>query len=106
MIAGSSHLDGVEIGPAKEIYRKHQKRGTLDRKRVVQIANGDPEGEVMALSFSDTHPFPIRVSRNEIRKIYSEFGNGAQFFPITIRTISAEIFHALFKRGHREGSLP
>ena len=106
LIAGSSHLDGVEIGPAKEIYRKHQKRGTLDRKRVVQIANGDPKGEVMALSFSDTHPFPTRVPRAEIRKIYSELGNGKNFFPITIRTISAEIFHALFKRGHGGDSLP
>ena len=105
-IAGSSHLDCVEVGPAKEIFRKHQKRGTLSRKAVVQIANGDPEGEVMALSFSDTHPFPTRVALDDIRKIHSDLGGGARFLPISIRTISAEIFHELFKRGHEDTSLP
>ena len=105
-IAGSSHLDGVKIGSAKEIFRKHQRRGTLDRKAVVQIAKGDPEGEVMALSFSDTHPFPKRVSLDDIREIYSDLGDGTQFLPISIRTVSAAIFHELFKRGHGEGTLP
>ena len=106
LIAGCSHLDCVEIGSAKDIFRKHQKRGTLDRKAVVQIAKGDPEGEVMALSFSDTHPFPTRVSLDDIREIYSDLGNGTQFLPISIRTVSAEIFHELFKRGHGDSSLP
>ena len=106
LIAGSSHLDCVEVGPAKDIFRKHQKRGTLDRKAVVQIANGDPEGQVMALSFSDTHPFPNRVSLADIRGIYSELGDGARFAPMSIRTVSADIFHELFKRGHGEGPSP
>ena len=106
LIAGSSHLDSVEIGPAKDMFRKHQKQGTLDRRSVVQIAKGDPEGEVMALSFSDTHPFPRRVSLNEIREIYCDLGIGTQFSPMSIRTVSAEIFHELLKRGHGEGSSP
>ncbi|MCY4470163.1 MAG: hypothetical protein OXC08_15720 [Thiotrichales bacterium] len=106
VIAGSSHLDSVEIGPAKDIFRKHQKRGTLDRKSVVQIAKGDPEGEVMALSFSHTHPFARRVSLAEIREIHRELGNGTQFSPISIRKVPAEFFHELFERGYGEGSLP
>ena len=106
LIAGSSHLDCIEIGPARDIFRKHQKRGTLDRNAVVQIANGDPAGEVMALSFSDTHPFPERVSLDDIREVYRDFGDGAQFAPMSVRSISVEIFHELFKRGHGEGSLP
>ena len=60
----------------------------------------------MALSFSDTHPFPNRVSLANIREIYSDLGDGTQFTPVTIRTISAEVFHELFRRGHGEGSLP
>ena len=106
LIAGSSHLDCVEIGPARDIFRKHNKRGTLDRKAVVQIAKGHPAGEVMAMSFSDTHPFPTRVSLDDIRKIYLELGDGAQFSPMSIRTVSAEIFHELVRRGHGEGCLP
>ena len=106
LIAGSSHLDSVEIGPAKDLFRKHQKRGTLDRKSVVQIAQGDPEGEVMALSFSHTHPFARRVSLTEIREIHGELGNGTQFLPISIRKVPAEIFHELFKRGYGQDSLP
>ena len=105
-IAGSSHLDCIEIGPAKDIFRKHQKRGTLDRKAVVEIAKGDPEGEVMALSFSSTHPFPRRVSLDEIREVYSDLGDGTEFLPMSIRTVSAEIFHELFRRGHGEDKLP
>ena len=106
VIVGSSHLDGIEIGPARDIFKKYQKRGTLDRKAVVEIAKGDPEGEVMALSFSDTHPFPKRVSLGEIGDVYGELGNGTQFVPVSIRTVSAEIFHELFKRGHGAVSLP
>ena len=60
----------------------------------------------MALSFSDTHPFPNRVSLTDIRKIYSDLGDGSQFTPMTIRTVSAEIFHELFKRGYGEDSSP
>ena len=105
-IAGSSHLDCVEVGPAKDIFRKHQKRGTLDRKAVVRIAKGDPEGEVMALSFSDTHPFPMRISLDEIREIHRELGSGTQFWPFSIRKTPAEIFHELLRRGHGEGSSP
>ena len=106
LIAGSSHLDCVEIGPAKDIFRKYQKRGTLDRKAVVRIANDDPEGEVMALSFSATQPFRRRVFLDEIREVYRDLGGGTQFVPVSILSISAEIFHELFKRGHGEDSLP
>ena len=106
LIVGSSHLDCIEVGPAKDIFRKHQKRGTLDRKAVVQIAKGNPEGEVMALSFSGTHPFPNHVSLADIRKIYSDLGDGTQFAPRSILRVSADIFHELFKRGHGEGPSP
>ena len=106
LIAGSSHLDCVEIGPAKDIFRRHQKRGTLNRKRVVEIANGDPEGEVMALSFSGTHPFPNHVSLADIREIYSDLGDGTQFAPMSIRRVSADIFCELFSRGYGESSSP
>ena len=106
VIVGSSHLDGIEIGPAKDIFKKYQKRGTLDRRAVVEIAKGDPEGEVMAISFSDTHPFPTRISLDEVKKVYSDFGNGTQFSPISMRAVSAEIFHELFKRGHGDTSSP
>ena len=104
LIAGSSHLDGVEIGPAKEIFKKHQKRGTLDHKAVVQIAKGDPEGEVMALSFSNTNPFLCSVSLDEVREVYADLGEGTEFAPRSPRTVPAEIFQELFKRGHRKGS--
>ncbi|MDD9983657.1 MAG: GNAT family N-acetyltransferase [Gammaproteobacteria bacterium] len=106
VIVGSSHLDGIEIGPAKDIFKKYQKRGTLDRRAVVEIAKGDREGEVVAISFSDTHPFPTRISLDEVKKVYSDFGNGTQFSPISMRAVSAEIFHELFKRGHGDTSSP
>jgi predicted transcriptional regulator len=104
LIVGSSHLDCVEIGPAKDIFRKHQRRGALDRRAVVQMAEGDPAGEVMALSFSDTHPFPKSVPLDDIRKIHGRMGNRTQFAPLSIRSIPAEIFHELFKRGHQASS--
>ncbi len=104
VIVGSSHMDCVETGPAKDIFRKHQRRGTLDRRAVVQMAEGDPDGEVMALSFSDIHPFPKSVPLDEIRRIYGNLGHGTQFAPLSIRKVSAEIFQELFKRGHPASS--
>ena len=55
----------------------------------------------MTLSFSDTHPFPTPVYTDEIKKIYSDLGNGTQFAPITVRSVSNKIFHELYRRGHR-----
>jgi len=104
LIVGSSHLDRVEVGRAKDIFKKYERRGTLDRKAVVEIAKGDPEGEIMALAFSETNPFPRLVPLHEIREIYAELAEGTRFAPLSMRTVSTEIFHELFKRGHRAGA--
>ena len=73
-IVSVSHLDDVEIGEARDLFKKHQKRGTLEWPDVVKIAHGDPAGEVMALTFSNTIPLRKEVSLEEARGVFDRHG--------------------------------
>lgn len=100
-IVSVSHLDGVEIGEARELFKKHQKRGTLEWRDVVRIAGGDPAGEVMALTFSNTIPLRREIPLDEARGVFGEHGRGLQLqSPVSL---SPSLFQDLFKLGFPTG---
>ena len=96
-IVSVSHLDGVEIGEARELFKKHQKRGTLEWSDVVGIADGDPAGEVMALMFSNTIPLRREIPLDEIRGVFRKHERGFQ--PLSPLGLSPSLFQDLFKLG-------
>ena len=99
-IVSVSHLDGVEIGEARELFKKHRKRGTLEWSDVVGIADGDPAGEVMALMFSNTIPLRREVTLDEARGVFSRHGKALPLqSPLRLQ---AGLFQDLFKLGFPE----
>ena len=99
-IVSVSHLDSVEIGEARKLFKKHRKRGTLEWRDVVGIAGGDPAGEVMALTFSNTIPLRREVTLDEARGVFSGYAK-----PLPLQSplrLTAALFQDLFKLGFPE----
>ncbi len=97
-IVAVSHLDDVEIGTPKVLFKKFKKIGVLDWKHLYEMCGRNTETEIMALRFSHTFPFPQPVSLEAMRTVFKEdnVGLGLQS-PLKIPT---EIFCKLFHLGY------
>ena len=97
-IVAVSHLDDVEIGTPKVLFKKFKKFGVLDWKHLYEMCGRNTETEIMALRFSHTFPFPQPVSLEAMRTVFKEnkIGLGLQS-PLKIPT---EIFCKLFQLGY------
>ena len=97
-IVAVSHLDAVEMGTPKVLFKKFKKFGILEWKDIFDMCDGDPSKEIMVLKFSHTFPFRKPVSLNAIRRVFEEHENNLVLqSPSKIR---AEIFHELFRMGY------
>ena len=56
-IVACSHLDFVDVGPAKDIFMKYSRFGVLSWSNIMRITKNNPFGEVSALTFSYTEIF-------------------------------------------------
>jgi len=73
-IRASSRLEEVEVGPARQIFRKFRRLGIFGFKEVLQVAGGDAESDVMALRFSDTRALVRPVSWDAMRSTLAAEG--------------------------------
>ena len=99
-IVAVSHLDDVEIGIPKALFKKFKKFGILKWKEIFQMCKGDPLKEIMVLKFSHTFPFKEPISLDAMRTVYKEGGVSP-----TLRSpskVSTEIFQKLFRLGYPE----
>ena len=74
-VAAVSHLDGVEIGQPKDVFRNNRPLGTLGWREIQEMCgDGRVQGvqDVMALQFSHTHLFRSPVSFAALRGIYRD----------------------------------
>ena len=69
-----SHLDHVEIGQPKEVFRKNRSLGTLGWQEIYTMCGGSQVQEVMALRFSHSHLFRSPVGLASLRQVYSRHG--------------------------------
>lgn len=101
-IVAVSSLDKVEIGSAKELFKKFKKFGILEWKDIYKMCSGEPSNEIMALRFSHTFPFRKPVSLSEMRRIFNKHRSnlGLQ----SPSKISTEIFRELFHTGYPDPS--
>ncbi|MGV2336854.1 MAG UNVERIFIED_CONTAM: hypothetical protein LVR18_23095 [Planctomycetaceae bacterium] len=68
MLRACSSLTGVEIGEAKELYRRFRRLGVYEWRDVLRTA-GAPTGSLMALEFTDTELFTPAIGWAEIQSI-------------------------------------
>ncbi len=98
-VVAVSHLDGVECGTPKDVFRSNYKRGTLAWRDISRMCEGrDATREVMAMRFSHTHLFRSTVPYDALTAIYKRHGSS---FPV-VRSPSRvphDIFVDIFRRG-------
>ncbi len=99
-IAAVSHLDDVEIGLPKELFKKYKRFGILEWRDIYNLCKGDIEREIMALRFSRTFPFRNRISLSDIRTVFKENGVGESLqAPLNL---PQPVFQQLYKIGYPE----
>ena len=75
-IIAVSHLDGVEVGQPKDVFRNNRSLGTLGWREIQEMCGGGRvQGvqDVMALQFSHTHLFRSPVSFAALRSVYRSY---------------------------------
>ena len=97
-IVALSHLDEVEIGSLKAIYRKFRRFGILKWEDLYKMCKGDPSKQIMALRFSHTFPFRKPLSLDAIRTIYNEDKVGLSLQSPSV--IPIETFQKMFRLGY------
>ena len=100
-IVAISHLDEVEIGTPKYLFKKFKKFGILDWNDICKMCDGDISREIMALKFSHTFPFRKPISLNEIRTVCQEDGLNPRNPKLQSPwKIPVERFQKLFRLGY------
>ena len=97
-IVALSHLDEVDIGPLKEIYRRFRRFGILKWDDLYEMCEGDVSQEIMALKFSHTFPLRKPLSLDTIRTIYNEDNVGLSLQSPSV--IPIETFQKMFRLGY------
>ena len=100
-ITATSHLQSVEIGPPKHLYRKFRKIGTLDWDDVFTICRGDTTREIMALEFSHTFAFRRPVTLGDLRTMENRHSVPLQ----SPRRISSAQFLRIMETGYAEATI-
>ena len=102
-IVAISHLDEVEIGTPKKLFKKFKKFGILDWDDICnKMCKGDTSKEIMALKFSHTFLFREPISLNDMRTVYEEDGLG--LWLQSPSKIPVATFRKLFHRGYPDNS--
>ena len=98
-VVAISHLDGVECGTPKDVFRNNYKRGTLAWRDILRMCEGrDAIPEVMAIRFSRTHLFRSTVSYDALKEIYKRHGSSSPVVQ-SVSRVPQEIFVDIFRRG-------
>lgn len=71
-IRACSSIDEVIIGRAKELFRRFERLGIYEWRDVRRTAKNDPNGQIMALRFSNTELLPDPVKLSTLRRIIRE----------------------------------
>lgn len=101
-IVAVSHLDEVEIGTPKNLFKKFKKFGILNWNEIYKMCDGDTSKEIMALKFSHTFPFRKPILLNEMKTIFDEDGIG--LWIQSPSKMPVEIFQKLFQLGYPDKS--
>ena len=101
-IVAVSHLDEVEIGTPKNLFKKFKKFGILNWNEIYKMCDGDVSKEIMALKFSHTFPLRKPILLNEMKTIFDEDGVG--LWLQSPSKMPVEIFQKLFQLGYPDKS--
>ena len=93
-----SHLDDVEVGNPKALFKKFKKLGILNWQNLYEMCDFDTDKEIMALKFSHTFPFRNPISLAKYRSICEE--DGVKPWVQSLRPIPMATFQKVFHFGY------
>lgn len=101
-VRATSYLEEVVIGPARDLFRRFRRLGVYQWTDVLNLAGGDPSGEVMAFRFTKSELFARPVEWDETQRVLSDHtGSGSQFQ--SPMAISEACFLDFYRRGQGVG---
>ena len=71
-VVAVSHLDDVQIGSPKEVFRDNRRLGVLRWPEISEMCRGDRPQEIMVLRFSHTYLFRSPVDWDSVQRVYAE----------------------------------
>lgn len=100
-IVCSSYLNEIVIGPAKDIFAKHEKFGVYSWKRdILKLAKNNPSNPIKILRFSDSESFRYPVFIDKIKTILAQKNETDNNFQSPLR-IKSNTFMELYALGNR-----
>ena len=96
-VVGISHLDEVQIGSPKEMFRGHRRLGALGWQDIQELCGGDRLQEIMVLKFSHTYLFRSKVGLRTLKGIY-----GAHSEKLVIQSpslVPIDVFLDIYRSG-------
>ena len=99
-VVAVSHLDAVEVGRPKELFRVFEKFGILDWYSIYNMCEGDISKKMMALRFSHTFSFLHPVRLDQLYEIFATHSR-TPIFQSPSR-VSDEICASIFQFGYEE----
>ena len=70
-VVATSHLDSVQVGPPKDIFRDNRRLGALGWSEIQEMCSGDAVKDIMALKFSHSYLFRSPVDHASLKRVYS-----------------------------------
>ncbi|MGX7668923.1 GNAT family N-acetyltransferase [Flavobacterium pedocola] len=97
-IIGTSYLDEVFIGSAKNLFQQFKNFGIYEWKDIYKLAEEDSNKEIKAIKFSDTEVFKNIIGLNTISEILIRNGKPRNTFTSPLE-VSKEIFNQIYEIG-------
>ncbi|GAA3989280.1 GNAT family N-acetyltransferase [Mucilaginibacter dorajii] len=99
-IVCSSYLNEVIVGPAKEVFKKHEKFGVYSWKRdISNLVKGVSDKPIKVLRFSDSESFPNVVQLAKIKQVLARNNESDNNFQSPLR-IKSTTFMELYAMGN------
>ena len=73
-IRACSHLDNVDIGSPKEMFKKHHRSGALVWRDIFEMCSGEEVRDIMVFEFSHTYLLNQRILLIDLQKTYGKHG--------------------------------
>ncbi|MDB5146738.1 MAG: acetyltransferase [Mucilaginibacter sp.] len=99
-IVCSSYLNEIIVGPAKEVFKKHEKFGVYSWKRdISNLIKGVSDKPIKVLRFSDSESFPNVVPLAKIKQVLARYNESDNNFQSPLR-VKSTTFMELYAMGN------
>ena len=103
-VVAISHLDEVQIGSPKEMFRAHRRLGALGWWEVQELCGGNRLQEIMVLKFSHSYLFRSKIGLHTLKGIYG--AHSAKLVTQSPSRVPKDVFLDIYRSGFHAVSTP